>query len=319
MGIANKILHLRQNFEPKRNMAIQDTLTIITSNGEVNQAAEAAAEETSSGWEFSWDKAIDLMIEYGTSLLIAIVILIVGFMLTKRVAKTFNKVMTKRELDESLKGFLTSMVSVTLKILVVLTALGQLGIEMTSFIALLGAAGLAIGMAFSGTLGNFAGGIMILIFRPYKVGDYIKAQGEEGIVKEIQIFNTILLTLDNKTIIIPNGSLANGNMVNFSTEKLRRVDFTVGIGYGDKYGTARDVLQRFINEDEKILKDPAPFIGLGALADSSVNITLRVWAKSEDYWDVYFKMNEKIYAEFDDEGLNIPYPQMDVHLHKVEE
>ena len=299
-------------------MAIQDTLTIITSNGEVTQAAEAAAEESSKGWEFSWDMVWDLAVEYGSSLLIAILVLIIGFMLTKRVSKVFGKVMTKRNLDESLKGFLTSMVSVTLKILVVITALGQLGVEMTSFIALLGAAGLAIGMAFSGTLGNFAGGIMILIFRPYKTGDYIKAQGEEGIVKEIQIFNTILLTLDNKTVIIPNGALANGNMTNFTMEKLRRVDFTVGIGYGDKYDTAKDVLNRFISEDEKILKDPEPFIGLGELADSSVNITLRVWAKTEDYWDVYFKMNEKIYKEFDQEGLNIPYPQMDVHLHKVE-
>jgi small conductance mechanosensitive channel len=172
-------------------------------------------------------------------------------------------------------------------------------------------------MAFSGTLGNFAGGIMILIFRPYKVGDFIKAQGEEGKVAEIQIFNTILLTMDNKTIIIPNGALANGNITNYTMQKMRRVDFTVGIAYGDDYYAAKKVLERFIAEDDKILKDPAPFIGLGALADSSVNITLRVWAKTDDYWDVHFKMQEKIYTEFGKEGLNIPFPQMDVHVHNA--
>lgn len=263
---------------------------------------------------FSIDYLLSKAVEYGTSLLVAIAILVIGFMLVKRVSKTFKKVLSKRKFDESLQGFLVSMVSVSLRILVLLTALGQLGVEMTSFIALLGAAGLAIGMAFSGTLGNFAGGIMILIFRPYKVGDYLSAQGEEGFVKEIQIFNTILLTLDNKTVIIPNGAVANGNMTNFTYEPLRRVDFTVGIAYGDNYDKAKAVLERFIAEDDKILKDPEHFIGLGELADSSVNITLRVWGKTEDYWDIFFKMNEKIYKEFGQEGLNIPYPQMDVHI-----
>lgn len=277
----------------------------------VEETANSAAESTNY---FSTDFLIAKTIEYGTSLLIAIAILVIGFMLVKRISKLFKKILHKRDFDPSLQGFLISMVSVTLKILVLLTALGQLGIEMTSFIALLGAAGLAIGMAFSGTLGNFAGGIMILIFRPYKVGDYLAAQGEEGIVKEIQIFNTILLTLDNKTVIIPNGTIANGNMTNFTYEETRRVDFTVGIAYGDDYDKAKAVLERFISEDDKILKDPAYFIGLGELADSSVNITLRVWTKTADYWDVYFKMNEKIYKQFGQEGLNIPYPQLDVHI-----
>ena len=199
--------------------------------------------------------------------------------------------------------------------MVVLTALTQLGVEMTSFVALLGAAGLAIGMAFSGTLGNFAGGVMILIFRPYKVGDLILAQGEQGIVQQIQIFNTILLTLDNKTVIIPNGALANGNITNFTHQEIRRVDFTVGIAYGDDYDTAKATLKRFIDEDERILGDQNNFIGLGNLGDSSVNITLRAWCKTEDYWDVFFLMNERIYKEFGQNGLNIPFPQMDVHLH----
>jgi len=252
----------------------------------------------------------------GGKLLLTIAILVIGLFVAKKIAKITEKLLQTREIDKSLSTFLVSIVAVSLKIMVVIAALSNIGLEMTSFIALLGAAGLAIGMAFSGTLGNFAGGIMILIFRPYKVGDYISGQGEEGIVKEIQIFNTILLTLDNKTIIIPNGAMANGNMTNFTYQETRRVDFTVGIAYGDNYDTAKSVLEDFIADDSKILKDPEAFIGLGELADSSVNITLRVWCKTEDYWDVFFKMNERIYKEFDSKGLNIPFPQMDVHIQK---
>ena len=280
-----------------------------------SQASLTEAVTATDASAFSWDNIWDKVIEYGTNLAIAIAVLVIGLIIAKRISNLFGKMLKRKELDESLQGFLVSMVSITLKILVVLTALSQLGVEMTSFVALIGAAGLAIGMAFSGTLGNFAGGIMILIFRPYKVGDYISAQGEEGFVQQIQIFNTILLSLDNKTIIIPNGAMANGNMTNFTFEKVRRVDFTVGIAYGDDYDKAKSVLERFINEDEKILKDQDNFIGLVALADSSVNLTLRVWCKTEDYWDVYFKMNEKIYKEFGKEGLNIPFPQMDLHVH----
>jgi small conductance mechanosensitive channel len=282
---------------------VDNTVSAVTEN--INQMG--------SNMDIVWEKTI----EYGSSLLIALVILIVGFMIAKRISKMIKKVFEKKDFDPSLQGFLISLVSIALKILVVLTALSQLGIEMTSFIALIGAAGLAIGMAFSGTLGNFAGGVMILIFRPYKVGDYIKAQGEEGTVQQIQIFNTILLTVDNKTIIIPNGAMANGNMTNYNEQPKRRVDFTVGIGYGDDYDTAKAVLQRFIDEDEKILKDEANFIGLGELADSSVNLKLRVWTKTEDYWEVFFRMNEKIYKQFGKEGLNIPFPQMDVHVHNA--
>jgi small conductance mechanosensitive channel len=285
---------------------MQDTLQVNT-----EEASSAGGES----FEFSWEWFEDKAYEWGLNMVMAIAILVIGFFIAKRVSIIVGKVLDRKAFDESLKKFLMSMVSISLRILVVVTALGQLGLEMTSFIALIGGAGLAIGMAFSGTLGNFAGGVMILIFRPYRVGDYIQAQGEEGTVKEIQIFNTILLTIDNKTIIVPNGAMANGNITNYTMEKLRRVDFTVGIGYGDKYGHAKSVLERFISEDEKILKDPAPFIGLGELADSSVNITLRVWTKTEDYWNVFFAMNEKIYKEFDQEGLSIPYPQMDVHVH----
>lgn len=265
--------------------------------------------------DLSWESISGKLVDWGISLALAIAVLIIGFFIVKQISKGVSKVLNKGTFDESLKRFLLSIVRTTLKILVVLTALSQLGVEMTSFFALIAGAGLAIGMAFSGTLGNFAGGVMILIFRPYKVGDYIKAQGEEGTVQEIQIFNTVLLTPDNKTIIVPNGAMSNGNITNYTMQDTRRVDFSIGIGYGDNYTHAKKVLERFIAEDDRIMKDPEPFIGLGQLADSSVNITLRVWTKTSDYWGVHFDMNEKVYHEFEKEGLNIPFPQMDVHVH----
>ncbi len=171
-------------------------------------------------------------------------------------------------------------------------------------------------MALSGTLQNFAGGVMILLFKPFKVGDLIEAQGYLGVVKEIQIFNTIMKTPDNKTIIIPNGNLANSSMVNYSTEEIRRIDFSLGIGYGDDVDKARQILIDIAKSDNRILEDPAPFIGLTEMADSSVNLTFRVWAKGADYWAVYFDTNEKVYNEFNKQGINIPFPQMDVHLFK---
>lgn len=289
----------------------QDTDTLIQHANEAHQAANANT-------TYNLDWFIDKGVDWGTNLLLGVAVLVIGMFIAKRINKVVERVLTKKEFDKSLQKFLLSLVSISLRILVVMSALGQLGVEMTSFVALIGAAGLAIGLAFSGTLGNFAGGIMILIFRPYKVGDFISAQGEQGFVSEIQIFNSIILTTDNKTIIVPNGSMANGNITNFTMQSVRRVDFVVGIAYGDDYKKAKEVLERFISEDDKILKDPIPFIGLGALGDSSVNITLRVWGKTEDYWDIHFKMNEKIYTEFGKEGLNIPFPQMDVHLHKVD-
>ena len=256
----------------------------------------------------------DKVIEYGIALISAVAIIVIGFWLVKRIKKIMAKFFIKKDFDPSLETFLMSLASIALRILVIITALSQLGIEMTSFVALLGAAGLAIGMAFSGTLSNLAGGVMILFFKPYKVGDYIEAQGEIGHVKELQIFNTILITLDNKTVIIPNGPLANGNMTNYSTQTNRRVDFVVGIAYGDSYDTAKETLLKFVKEDPRIMDEEDNFIGLGELADSSVNLTLRVWCKTEDYWGVFFTMNERIYKEFGDRGLNIPFPQMDVHV-----
>ncbi len=260
----------------------------------------------------------NLIFEYGPKLVGAIFVWIIGSILIKNISKALTRLMDKRDMDVSLKPFIKSLVNILLKVLLVISVLSMLGVEMTSFIALLGAAGLAVGLALSGTLQNFAGGVIILLFKPYKVGDFIDAQGYTGTVKEIQIFNTILKTLDNKTVIIPNGGLSTSAMVNYSIEENRRVDFTFGIGYGDSTDKAKVVLHKIIAADKRILKDPEPFVAVSELGDSSVNFAVRVWAKASDYWGVFFDMNENVYNEFNKEGLNIPYPQMDVHLHKNE-
>ncbi len=265
---------------------------------------------------FSDGELTRLIVNHTTNVIIAIAIIFIGFWITKKVSNAVTKLLQKKKTDESLTSFISSIASMGLKILIVIAAIGQLGIEMTSFIAILGAAGLAIGMAFSGTLSNFAGGVMILFFKPFKIGDYVNVQGEEGIVKEIQIFNTILTTLDNKTIILANGAVANGTVTNFTKQEHRRVDWSFGIAYGDDLKVAKDLLKKFIDEDERILKDPEPFIGLGELGDSSVNITTRAWVKTADYWGVFFDMNERVYTEFEGAGLSIPFPQMDVHIQK---
>lgn len=188
------------------------------------------------------------------------------------------------------------------------TAITQLGVEMTSFVTILGAAGLAIGMAFSGTLANFAGGVMILLFKPFKVGDTILVQNQQGQVKEIQIFYTYLHTSDNKVIVLPNGPVANGNIVNFTKAGKRRVDWTIAISYGDDYVKAHELLVRFLKEDKRVLKDPEPFVALGNLGPNSVNLTVRAWAKNDNFWPVYFDLNKRIYAEFEKEGLHFPPP-----------
>lgn len=256
-----------------------------------------------------------LIFAYGPKLIGAIVVLIVGMWVIKFLTRLATKVMDKRNMDASLKPFFRSLINITLKTLLVISVLTMLGIAMTSFIAILGAAGLAIGMAFSGMLSNFAGGVVLLVFRPFKVGDFIEAQGHSGTVQEIQIFNTVLKTPDNKTIIIPNGGLSTNSMTNFSTEARRRVDWVFGIAYGDDYNKAKNVIKSLCDSDTRILKDPEVFIALSELDDSSVNLVVRAWANSSDYWDIFFDMNEKVYKTFEKEGINIPFPQMDVHLH----
>ena len=258
----------------------------------------------------------DVIVTYGPKLIGAIITLIIGWWIIKIIQKTLRKTFEKRQMEASLRGFLNSMIGILLKVLLLVSVVGMMGVQMTSFIAILGAAGLAVGMALSGTLQNFAGGVMILLFKPFKVGDFINAQGHMGSVNEIQIFNTILKTPDNKTIIIPNGGLSTSSMINFSTEPRRRVDFTFGIAYGDDVDKAKEVLTRLINEDERILQDPAPFIAVSELADSSVNLVVRVWAEAANYWGIFFGLTENVYKTFSKEGLNIPFPQMDVHLQK---
>ena len=259
----------------------------------------------------------EIVLSYGPRLVGAIVVWIIGSWVIKALANGFNRMMEKNQTDESLKPFLKKLFSTLLKVLLVVSVLGMLGVEMTSFIAILGAAGLAVGMALSGTLQNFAGGVMILLFKPFKVEDVIEAQGFLGKVHEIQIFNTILKTPDNKTIIIPNGGLSTSSMTNYSTEPQRRVDWTFGIGYGDDVDAAKAVIGELCDQDARILKDPELFIAVSELADSSVNFAVRAWVNAEDYWDVYFDLNEKIYKTFDQKGLNIPFPQMDVHVHQT--
>jgi small conductance mechanosensitive channel len=254
----------------------------------------------------SYDQINKYLVKIGTNFGIAVAILIIGFWFVKLATNTVKNILRKSKTDESLVTFLSSLVSMAFKVIIVITAITQLGVEMTSFVAILGAAGLAIGMAFSGTLSNFAGGVMILIFKPFKVGDQILTQGEQGAVKEIQIFNTYLHTSDNKVIILPNGPIANGNITNFTKAEKRRVDLVFGIAYGDDMQVARNFLTKLIDEDNRIIRDPEPFIGLGALSNNSVNIIVRVWTLTEDYWDVHFDLNEKVYKGLEAEGLHFP-------------
>ena len=260
--------------------------------------------------------AKDLALKYAPDLVMALVTLILGLWIIGMITRGFGRLMEKRNVEATLQPFLKSLISALLKIMLLISVVGMVGVEATSFVAILGAAGLAVGLALQGTLQNFAGGVMILLFKPFKAGDVIDATGYIGSVSAIQIFNTILKTPDNKTIIIPNGQLANSSMTNFSTEATRRVDWTFGVGYGDDADKTRQVLTDLIKADDRILSDPEPFIALSELADSSVNFTVRAWVKSADYWGVFFEMNEKVYKKFAEEGLNIPYPQMDVHVHK---
>lgn len=273
-------------------------------------------EEITTQADVYMNVALEYVQIYGLKVLGAIIALIIGLRIIKWIVRSIEKVMERADVDASLRPFLNSLIGTLLKVMLAISIMGMLGIEMTSFIAILGAAGLAVGMALSGTLQNFAGGVIILIFKPFKVGDVIEAQGYTGAVKAIQIFVTILTTPDNKTIIIPNGGLSNGSMINYSTQENRRVDWTFGIGYGDDVQKARGIIKALIDADSRIHQDPAPAILLASLGDSSVNLTVRVWANAADYWGIFFEMNENVYNNFNKEGINIPFPQMDVHLKK---
>jgi len=260
----------------------------------------------------------ELATTYGLKLLLAILVLVVGLIVIRSITKWSVKMMNRSNVDASLVPFLRSLISITLKVLLIISILSMVGIQMTSFIAVLGAAGLAVGLALQGTLQNFAGGVIILLFKPYKVGDYITTQGYSGSVKEIQIFTTVLTTPDNQTVIIPNSPIAVNPLTNYSTQDTRRVDFTFGIGYNDDIDKARNVIMKIISEDERIHKEPEPLVKISNLGDSSVDFATRVWVDSGDYWNVFFDTNEKIKKAFDSEGISIPFPQQDVHLYKHE-
>lgn len=262
------------------------------------------------------NQLVDVSLVYVPKIIIAIIIWVVGGWIIKKLTNGFAQMLDKRKIDPTLKPFVKAVVGVLLKILLVISVLGTVGIQMTSFVAIIGAAGLAIGLALSGTLQNFAGSVIILIFKPYKIGDVIEAQGFRGTVNEIHIFNTILKTPDNKTVIIPNGKLSNASLINFSTEPRRRVDWVFGIAYGDDLDKAKEVITRLAAEDARILQDPPLFIAVSELGSNSVNITVRAWVEAVDYWGVCFRLNEQVYRFFAKEGLNIPFPQMDVHLHQ---
>jgi small conductance mechanosensitive channel len=260
------------------------------------------------------EKITDFGFEYAPKLIGGILVLFIGLWVTNLITEGVGKSLEKSKIDQSLVPFVRSITNIILKILIAITVMGMIGIEMTSFVAIIGAAGLAVGLALSGTLQNFAGGVVILILKPFKIGDFIEAQGYTGTVKEISIFSTLLNTPDKKLVIIPNGPLSTGALTNFSAETLRRVDWTIGIAYGDDVENLKKAINDFIAEDGRILKDPAPFIGLSELADSSVNFAVKVWVDGEDYWGVFYDMNEKVYTRFGDYKLNIPFPQMDVHV-----
>lgn len=263
------------------------------------------------------DVLLELAITYGGKLLLALLTLIVGLWLIGKLTKSLNKLFKARDFEQTLQTFLSSLVGLTLKALLLISVISMVGVQMTSFIAILGAAGLAVGMALSGTMQNFAGGVMLLIFKPIKVGDYIEAQGHAGTVKEIQIFNTILNTPDKKTIIIPNGGLSTGSMINYSTEPVRRLDWTFRISYNDSIDKAREIIMEILNAEERIHQDPAPFVGLVNLGDNSVDLVTRVWVDAANYWPLFFEINEKVKKAFDAKGISIPFPQRDVHIHQA--
>jgi small conductance mechanosensitive channel len=261
-------------------------------------------------------KVYELMTVYGMKVLAAIVIFIVGRWIAKGFGKLVRKVMDKRKVDPTIAGFVGHLTYILLLIFFVVAAVGQLGIQTTSFIAILGAAGLAIGLALQGSLANFAAGFLMIIFRPFKVGDYIEGAGTAGTVEQIQIFTTLLKTPDNKAVIIPNAKLTGDNIVNYSTKGTRRMDMVVGIGYDSDIDKARKILEELVTNDGRVLKDPAHKIAVVELADSSVNFVVRPWVNVSDYWDLWFDLTEKVKKRFDESGISIPFPQRDVHVYE---
>ena len=273
--------------------------------------------ETGAQLSRTMDSLIEQGAALGWTLVKALLVFVIGRFLIGLINQFVKRVLLKRNIDPSIKTFVGSLVHITLMVLLVVSVVGALGVQTASFAALLASAGVAIGMALSGNLSNFAGGLIILIFKPYKVGDFIEALNMSGTVKEIQIFHTVLTTGDNKVIYIPNGSLSSNAVINYSNQQQRRVDWTFGVEYGTDYAKVKSVLEDIFAQDERILQEPAaPFVAMSQLADSSVNYVVRVWVKSADYWDVYFDITRIVYERFNAEGIGFPFPQLTIHQAK---
>jgi small conductance mechanosensitive channel len=260
------------------------------------------------------EKTVDFVFEVGPSLILALITLIAGLYLIKFFIQLTRRGMDKAEFDASLKIFLGSLISITLKVILILIVAGMIGIETTSLIALVGAAGLAVGLALQGSLANFAGGVIILVFKPFKVNDVIEGSDHTGVVERIDILYTQLRTFDLRVVTIPNGQLANSSVINFTTKETRRVDMSVGISYGDNIGKAREVLLAMLKKDDRILDDPEPMVVFTNFGDSSLDLSVRAWCKTPDYWPVFWDNMERIKTTFDEKGISIPFPQRDVHL-----
>jgi small conductance mechanosensitive channel len=256
---------------------------------------------------------IDAGVSAGSSILKAAIVFIVGRYIIKTINRIVKRMLEKRNIDISIKTFVGSLVNISLTVLLIISVVGALGVETTSFAALLASAGVAVGMALSGNLQNFAGGLIVLLFKPYKVGDFIESQGFSGVVKEIQIFHTILTTGDNKVVYIPNGALSSGSVVNYNALPTRRVDWTFGVEYGEDFDRVEATLREIIAADKRILNSPAAFIALQELDASSVNVVVRCWVKPADYWDVFFDMQKRVYKVFNEKNIGFPFPQLTVH------
>ena len=260
----------------------------------------------------------ELVVLYGVKILMALVIFIIGKWIVKKLANVVEKLMQKNEVDPAIRNFAGSIIYYALLVFVCIAALGQLGIQTASFVAIVGAAGLAVGLALQGSLSNFAAGVLLLIFRPFKVGDFVEIAGTSGVIQSIQIFTTELNTPDNKKVIVPNGGVISGNIVNYSANDTRRVDLVFGIGYSDDIDSARKVIEGILKAEKRVLEIPAATVAVVELADSSVNFVCRPWVNTADYWDVYFALTEAVKKAFDNSGISIPFPQQDVHMHQVE-
>ena len=277
---------------------------------------QAASAEVTTNLDIILRKLFELGVTAGKHLLVAALVFVVGRLIIGIINKLVAKLLSRRHIDASVQSFLRSLVKIMLTVLLIISVIGALGVNTTSFAALLASAGVAIGMALSGNLQNFAGGLIILLFKPYRVGDWIEVQGVQGKVQEIQIFHTLLLQADNKVVFIPNGSMSTAVVVNYTRTDTRRVEWTVGIDYGESVDKAKDVILNTIKADQRIQTDPEPAVLVSALADSSVNLTVRVWVKNDDYWPVFHDIYNQIYDQFNAAGISIPFPQQTVHIVK---